>query len=205
METAKPRLQWYEFAIQVCLWPVMWLLINILIIIGWVVVPIGAAFKLYDWQIGKDGAGNPRWEAHFTPKWLWLWSNDEDGIANDTYVKFKSEFLQILYWSCWRNPVNNLRYVPYLSVKINPLHVRYWGSFGSHPGVADLYDKNDLSFWYYCWHGVYSNFRIHFKFIKWRFRFWIGWKVFPGDVHGVSEYRKKSAGFAIQFKRVAKA
>jgi len=198
----KPCLRWYELSTQIILWIPMFTLETLLMILGWIVVPIGAALKLYDWRIGKDGAGNQRMEAHFTPRWLWLWSNDEDGIANDTYVKFNSEFLQILYWSCVRNPVNNLRFVPILSVEINPLKVMYFGTFGSSAGVVDMYDKDDISFWYYCWHGLYSNLRINFKLFKWRFRFWIGWKVYPQDIKGVTDYRKDSAGFAIQLKAI---
>lgn len=204
MEKTKPSLRWYEFAIQVGAWVPFIILRIILILIGWIVVPIAAACEAYvvSFDAEKSRKGENPMVLHFTWKWLFLWDNWEDGIANETYWKAPNTFLQIIYWSCRRNPVNNLRRVPYLSLKINPLHVRYWGSFGSAAGVSDLYDKDDLSFWYYCWHGVYSNFRVHFKLFKWRFRFWIGFKIYPGDINGVTDHRKNSAGFANQLKPI---
>lgn len=171
----------------------------IMVIIGWVVIPIAALCRAY--SSSKSG-GQTVW--HFTWKWMFLWDNYEDGIANDTYVKFNSMFMRIVYWSCFRNPVNNLRIVPYLSCKIDPERVDFRGSFGGRESseVAIRTYDTKVPQWFYCWQGLYSNFYWQFNAFGKLWRLWIGWKIYPTDIYGVTEYRKLGAGFATQFKRV---
>jgi hypothetical protein len=163
-----------------------------LVMLGWLLVPIAAAFGSYN----QTDLGSNKW--HFNWPFMWLWDNDEDGIANDSYYKAPNMFLQILYWSAWRNPVNNLRYVPYLSCKINPARVWFTGS------LLNIYSYDTpIPQWFIAWQGIYGCWYWQFRPLEHLYRLWIGWKIYPTDIYGVTEYRKRGAGFAIQFKRVA--
>ena len=69
---------------------------------------------------------------HF-PAWAWLWDNEEDGTiprwyANQhlTWSLARVEF----YWTALRNPCNNLRFVPGVSLKGRPLWRREWTMLG---------------------------------------------------------------------------
>jgi hypothetical protein len=190
---------------------VFWLFRVALIGIGYIVVPIAVIFGAYSMK-PRMLAGKSVDMGYFTWKWMWLWGNDEEGIAwYDTMnisffgwfevtIKFKALPLKIIYSSCKRNPVNNLRYVPWLSVKIDPAKVRYVAK----PKFEDLklYDSDKLNFKYYAWQGIYSCYRSHFQVFGYRFRFWLGWKFYVDDVNGVFDHRKESAGFASQLKGI---
>lgn len=180
---------------------------TLFIVAGWFVVPLAAACKAYEEKMDQDGVGNPRVEYHFTWKWMFPWDNFEDGIANDTYVKYDSMFMKIVYWSAIRNPANNLRIVPYLSLDIDPAKVKWTG--GPH-GLPTSYDlKPPAKEWFIAWCGLYSGIWIQRTFLpSWVpliggfRRFWLGWKIFPSDVYGVTGHRVHGAGFATQYKRL---
>ena len=179
-------------------WILFTFLINLpLIIIGWVLVPIAALCNAYESYQGFDGVGAPRVQYRFTWPFMWVWDNYEDGIANDTYVKFDSMFMKIVYWSCLRNPVNNLRIVPYLSCKIEPKKV---GFTGSYIGIGiEKYDTK-IPNWFFTWHGLYTSFWWQFNLFGKLRRLWIGWAIYPTDIYGVTKYRERGAGFKTQFK-----
>lgn len=178
----------------------------VLMIIGWIVIPIAVLFKVYKHDILS--AVSPEM-CHFTSKLMFIWDNYEDGIcAGRQYHDFGANWKQIIYWSCIRNPVNNLRITPYLSCKINPTEVRYSGSLP----VTKIFDYDTkISQWFFAWQGIYSNFYYQFiapftiplimKRGELR-RFWIGWAIYPTDIFGVSNYRKHGAGFKSQWKAV---
>lgn len=183
-----------------------------LILLGWVLVPIAAAVGAYESYQGVDGFGVPRTQYRFTWPWMFLWDNHEDGIANDTYVKFKSMFMRIVYWTCVRNPVNNLRIVPYLSCKIDPSKVRFRGSFADSdewaldPEVFELqvrrYDTK-IPQWFLAWQGLHSNFYWQFEMFGKLWRLWIGTaKVYPTCIYNVPKYLSRGSGGVLQFKRV---
>jgi hypothetical protein len=161
------------------------------IILGLVLVPIAAACMAYH-RIYLTNV----W--HFNWRLMWLWDNYEDGIANDTYIKFNSMFMRIVYWSAIRNPSNNLRLVPYLSCQVNPLKVKFVGSLNK----ITEYDSKTPQ-WFICWQGLYSCWYYQFMLGGKLRRIWIGWKIYPTDIYGVTEYRKRGAGFATQFKVVS--
>lgn len=177
-----------------------------LCLLGWVFVPVAAFFREY----------GPRKSRFFDKKivafyWCWLdyvWGNDEDGIdAGRIYKDMGSEFRQIVYWSCFRNPVNNLRFIPILSAQIKPERVKFFGTFGDNVNYIAFEEKvrqfdTPVPQYFFAWCGVYSNFFWQFRAFKKLWRFWVGWKVMPADIYGVSNYRKPGAGFALQFKRV---
>jgi len=183
------------------------LLRTFLIVLGYIVVPIAAALELYETKSDLL-AGNIVFRQHWTWRILWLWGNDEDGISWYGDPEWPN-FVKIVYSQCWRNPANNLRYVPFLSVKIDPKRVRFIGSLGdwdykylSEDAVRN-YDRDEVTFWSFTWCGFYSNFRWQFRLGGKVWRLWQGWKICPEDIYGVPEssHRFKSAGFATQFKR----
>ena len=59
------------------------------------------------------------------PKPFWLWSNGVDGVwgPGKPHTRW-----QAFYWTALRNPVNNLRFVPGVSLIGRPLWRRTWGA-----------------------------------------------------------------------------
>lgn len=174
--------------------PVMWTAMGLITIplylLGWILVPLAAAFEAYDWEEAKSIYGEDIIRYHFTWPFMCLWDNWEDGcLAGKQYKDFKNKFLQIVYWSCVRNPVNNLRTVPYLSCKIDPSKIGFkW------------LGKKPMSF--FCWQFPYTVFYSEFNIINCRLRFWIGWKIQPSDKTRSTDfgYRSKGAGYTCQLK-----
>ncbi|MFI5397618.1 MAG: hypothetical protein ACHQ9S_18935 [Candidatus Binatia bacterium] len=63
------------------------------------------------------------------PKLFWLWDNEEDGVwcrwyraAHPSWSVARQEF----YWTAFRNPCNNLRFVWGVSANGRPLWRRTW-------------------------------------------------------------------------------
>ncbi len=200
------------------LFPISWWLFIFLIqlpaiLLGWILVPLAAACKAYESYVGFDGAGKQRLQYRFTWPFMWLWDNKIDGIADNTYSKHENMFLRIVSWSANRNPASNLRFVKYLSFKINPDKVRFIGSRSSlqdgimYPPVGSVFKDMTISYrentgehWFLCWHGCYSCFYWQGK----KKKLWIGWKIIPKDIYGLEKtsYRYESTGFALQFKDI---
>lgn len=192
-----------------------------LIILGWILIPLAVWFEAYEETspLGQEPNDISKWKWHFTWPIMWLWDNWEDGIAaGRQYKDCGSLGKQIIYWSCQRNPVNNLRITPWLSCKINPEKVKFIGNFTvDHSAFrfvpysnceldryfaeeeVRLFDTK-IPQWFFAWHGIYSNFYWQFKLKGKLRRFWIGWKIMPKDIYGVSTYRSRGSGFALQWK-----
>ncbi len=144
----------------------------------------------------------------FKSKLFWIWGNEEEGIGYYGDPEW-SLAKRILYSEIIRNPANNLRFVKYISLKIDPDKVNFIGSLGTREDdlsdeVLKSYDDDKTLFWSLTWCGLYSNIRSHFKLLGRTYRFWLGWKIYPGDMNGVPEWdhRIARAGFATQFKRI---
>lgn len=179
-------------------------------ILGWfLIVPLALLNK---YTTKKDiSIVNGREILNWKYNFMYIWSNDEDGIAGGDNYLDKPLWFRIIYWSALRNSTNNLRYVRYLSCNINPEKINYILSdikdindnLVASPQLRD-YDRDDLRFTSLVWQGIYSNYRIQFKMSGSIYRFWIGWKLYPADSLGISQadYRYKGAGFAIQFKKI---
>jgi hypothetical protein len=183
-----------------------------LVLIGWIIVPIAAicrAYKVTDFNESKPADGPI---LHFTWPFMHVWDNYEDGIANRNYRQFKTTFMQIVYWSCLRNPVNNLRTVKYLSFDIDTSKVNFIGSFSSlekghrFPVSQEVFHILTMKYftnvpqWFFCWHGLYSCFYWQGKSRE----FLVGWKVYPKDIFGINSYRRNGTGFGLQFKKIKK-
>ncbi len=174
-------------------WVLMTALYVVLILVGWVVVPLVVLCAAYATTDGKS--------FHFTWPLMWLWDNYEDGIAaGRQYKDCGALWKQIIYWSCIRNPVNNLRIAKYLSCKIDPKKIGYKGGPHNHPLRFDK--KPPSEEWFFAWQGIYTCLWWQFGFRGKIRRLWLGWKLYPEDIYGLSEnsYRKHGAGFALQFK-----
>lgn len=167
-----------------------------LILLGWILIPPMAYFKVYytrkSWCYDYDILA---WKWNW---FNWVYGNEEDSILNgEQYSAQDSDFKQIVYWSANRNPVNNLRIVPYLTCIVDPIRVKYIGNLDD----VLLYDTK-IPQWFFCWQGLYSDFYWQFNFRGHLYRAWIGWKLYPTDIYGVTEYRKYGTGFALQFNKV---
>lgn len=194
-------------------WLLMVSLRLILICLGWVVVPIAVMCRAHQTFVTTSIYGEQVEKTHFTWRLMWLWDNNEDGCgAGRQYRDMGSLGWQIIYWSCLRNPVNNLRFVPILSCDISPNRVRFIGYFGewlgetysavlhAPPSVRE-YDTK-VPQWFICWHGFYMCWYWQFVWRGQLRRLWLGWKIKPTDIYGVTTYRVDGAGFTSQFKVV---
>lgn len=176
-----------------------------LFLVGWLVVPVAVLFGAYEM---RDSRIYPERQVRaFTWPIMWLWGNEEEGIG--FYGESPSVNVRIIYSECLRNPVNNLRYVPLLALKIEPKKVRFVGSLGGNKDVLPTdvvksYDLDATDFWSLTWHGLHSNIRWQGKIGNTRYRFWLGWKIYPEDIYGIPEWSHRSAtvGFATQFRRL---
>lgn len=124
---------------------------------------------------------------------MWPWGNEEDGVDGldgnppkgwREWADGKDKRDIVVKWSSWRNPQNNLRYVPVLSPKYAPTRMKAftWGTGN-----------------FFVYQFPYSSLRLRFG----ELRFWIGWKFKPEDVNGIpaDDTRLPRADFTIQFKR----
>ena len=136
------------------------------------------------------------------PRWAELWGNWEDGVVGPQWWKQqhpdRPDWWLAFVWSAWRNPTNNLRFVPVLTVKIDPARIRYRGN--SDDPARNGLDRKSIE-WSYTWHGVYSG-------LAWRWQITashhasvrIGWKLLPKDRNGVAaeDYRSIRCPFGLQ-------
>jgi hypothetical protein len=190
-----------------------------LLLAGWIIVPVAALCKAYEKTDDNLSKPNDGPIYHFTWSFMSLWDNYEDGIANQNYVKFKSQFMRIVYWSCVRNPVNGLRISPTFSCKIVPEKVRFIGSITNktwygkaYPATPSIdWEKATRTYdtkipqWFFCWQTIWhSNFYWQFRAMGKLWRFWIGnAKIYPTDIYGGPYgYRELGSGPVAQFKRV---
>jgi hypothetical protein len=191
-------------------WVLFSLFRSVMILIGWILVPVAVWAGAY---YNRPSRYYQKEILSFKWAFMFPWGNEEDGIASgDWYYDAGSVDKQIIYWSCIRNPANNLRFVPLISCDIMPINVRFTGSFGEWLGPSwsvsmppstevRLYDTK-VPQWFLAWHGIYSCWYWQFMFRGELRRLWVGWKIYPTDVYGVTEYRRHGAGFATQFKVV---
>lgn len=170
-----------------------------LALLGLILVPILAAARQY------EDAYSPKFHRtvlQWKPRWAFLWGNLEDGIDGlrggdiaQTWWYEKtagaSDWWRIVRWAAVRNPVGNIRFVPYLHPTIQPRRIRFIGD-------AQEPQRGEAG-WFYIWHGIYSGLRIQTR----ERRFWLGWKLRPQDRNGVStdDPRFHGCDFAIQLKR----
>ena len=184
------------------------------LILGFFLVPVGLPF-LKEEESVSDGR-----KIYNLPKWLWLWGNDADGANGDKrlwwdkncdalaffglfpWLRSKGinaptltsgHWLAQYWWLAFRNPANNLRYVPYISCQPINTVVRYFGQ-------EKVKDKLGMEGWQlvfaidrkypFAWCGLY--WVIKFPNSNHGLRIRLGYKVEPDD-----RYKDQSIGFAI--------
>jgi hypothetical protein len=183
---------------------------TITIILGWVLIPPMAVLYKYTTK-EQISIINGRVVINWRYKFMWPWSNEEDGVlAGEEFIGYPNA-IRIIYWSAFRNPSNNLRFIKALSCLIDPNKVKWIGNtpktlcgFNLLMWSPYAYDSDEYRFVCFTWCGIYSNLRIQFKMRSKIWRFWIGWKIYPHDKYGIPEnnYRYYGAGFATQLKRI---
>lgn len=182
----------------------------VVILLGWLVIPPMALFHKYTTQT-ETSIINGRTILNFKYKWMFPWNNNEDGVLAGEELIGYPDTIRIIYWTAWRNPANNLRFIKHLSVKINPEKVKFIGTkyVKDIDGVKKIallrdYDKDKYRFFCLTWQGMYYNIRFQWKMFGKIWRFWVGWKLYPHDKLGLPnwDYRRYGAGFATQFKRI---
>jgi hypothetical protein len=144
---------------------------TLMIAIGWIVVPPMAALHKYTTKT-EISIINGREILNWKYKFMYLFGNDEDGLIGASEFKDKSIFVRIVYWCCRRNPANNMRFIPFISVKPNPSQIKF-KLFGN---ILDFYsnkieldaryqtlDEDIYRFITLTWQGIYSNLRCQFK------------------------------------------
>lgn len=124
-------------------------------------------------------------------RWAWLWGNEEDGVIGAQFWKDRnptwSDSKLAFRWSGIRNNVNNLRYVPGLSLRVNPSKIKFLD-----------YGKFTLTT-----HGFYSNLSYTGLKTWWQ----IGWKVhkedasLPGTELPKTDMRYPGCGFGLRLIR----
>lgn len=180
-----------------------WILFEILIdiplmLLGWILIPIMAGLKRYE---VRQSQVNTNMIFAWKDSFMWVWGNEEDGILGgaEYFDPDISEWRHIVLWCANRNPTNNLRYVPGLSLMINKERVGYIGNMSD----IKLYDT-PIPQWFFAWQGFYTGFWWQFVLFGKLKRFWIGFKIYPTDtlLQTSLGYRLHGAGFALQFKSV---
>ena len=96
----------------------------VLTLVGVPLCAVLAYGKFYTSSVNRD--------THNFPKWAWLWDNEEDGVCPAWYAHDHTWSLSrsVFVWSAFRNPCNNLRFVPGVSLKGRPLWRREWTMLG---------------------------------------------------------------------------
>lgn len=181
-----------SFLLSLPIWAAMVVLDATLGLLGLFIVA-GLAYT-QSWRARESKAyPDKRIVKAWTPAWAWLWGNEEDGVTGALWFRQreigKSAAHIAFLWSALRNSTNNLRFVPVLSLIVNPTKVRF---------VAWSNGEN-----WYAWQGLYSNLRLQIG----KYRFWLGWKIKPTDSDldqrlPADDYRYPGCGFGLQLKKV---
>ena len=104
------------------IWLVLTIINTIMIIIGFVLIPISLLFNCY--KIRKSKFFDKHIMAWTLP-FMYPWGNEEDGILSGEEYKDKSDKFRIFYWTAIRNPVNNLRFLPLFSFKKDTSNLKF--------------------------------------------------------------------------------
>ncbi len=138
-------------------------------------------------------------------RWLmWIWSNSEDGVTGAQWYRELhadwSESKQALMWSAFRNPTNNMRFIPIVNPRLRASRIRYRGEYDPETAAKQT-GRVAYSF---AWQGIYAGLYVIVPIRGRLYRFWWGWKIRPRDTAGIAitDYRYPRCGFATQLKRV---
>jgi len=139
-----------------------------------------AASKWAPTEITKSRLWDRYILAYRNPILNWWVGNYEDGIVPDPSTTAFRWFV--------RNPVTNLRFVPLLSTRPDPIRLQFVGSDEIKPTGTPCH--------FLAWQGAYVGYR--YQNASWGV--WLGWKLNPRDKRFVSynDYRRFGIGTATQ-------
>lgn len=194
------------------IWILIFILRLVVILLGFVFIPIAVAFKAYS---KRKSPINDKEIVLYTSRVMQAWSNLEDGELAGEEFKDKPDWFRILYWSAYRNPASGLRWMPFFSCKIKPEELKFIIKQQGWPVITERSDatfnvlddaeegKTIKSFYYLCWQSwFYSNIRFEFCLFGSYRRLWIGHKLYPSAKFVIPEYQAHGAGYGTQFKKV---
>ena len=179
------------------MWPVRlaWWVVNMAVgvalsLLGVVVVGYLAVAHAWEQQANprSQETGALLWQ--FRPRWAWLWSNDELGIA---YPGRPLTAWNVFVWTAWRNRVSNLRFVRPWYCRVDVTRLR---SAGTLP--RDPYHTLGPG-WAIVWQGVYAGVWIR----GWTRQFRIGFTLIPADADALNpnDLRQMYAPFSFEPKQ----
>lgn len=193
---------WQSLLCSFITWPLLIVLSLVIYISGLFLIPLALIFKAYEDKFTIFG--------YFRTCFSWPimvpYQNFEDGIAGPTYYEMeKAYWKRVVMWSIFRNPVNGMRWLPYLSCKIRQDKIRYVGTLGlDAANKGSSYELKQPSF-VYVWCGPYSGFWWHFMvpFLGRLVRLQLGHKLYANDAYtSTYGYRQHGTAFAAAAKLV---
>ena len=176
-------MKWFRFVACSLLWPVLYAFSAVLVIAGWVIVPVLA------WRRAWDPVA-PRWE----PRWARLWGEDESGIfgpqssnsANNQRwcerAKNWSLAHRAISWCAIRNPVANERFTR-LGIYLDRAKME-WAGNSENPWES--WKRERRRWWCIARQGWRAGVWIVLK-SGMTLRF--GSPVYPGYVREIDRYR----------------
>ena len=115
MITYISKISWKDKAHFACQFTILFAIRAVVMLLGFIVVPVALLFRKENVlkSMVIDSAKRPFIEL---PKWAWLWSNDEEGMASfyapwwEAHDGKADTYWAMLKWGCIRNPANNMRF-----------------------------------------------------------------------------------------------
>lgn len=195
-------------------WAFFFVIESVLIVLGWFVVPVALVFsrespsgRVLTWS---------GWGLIRLPWWAWPWDNKRDGAMGDIrgdywildypdWINFLPKavigYFKMYWWLAFRNPVNNLRFIPLFGCNTAKMHIRYIGDYfvATKPGGEG-------------WQFVYANrwlYYFGFFLVKriwrsYRLEIRLGFKVEPrhndDDYHTDLEKSWKGTTFRLRIR-----
>lgn len=211
-----------------------WLVKLPLAIVGLFVVPVGLLFvqkgrpnkfgetsQCHKGKYIEKGASG-HWDYWSLPGWLWLWSNDEDGLLGEPSGKHSARvggkersFWGMYQWAAIRNPVNNLRYTRLMSCRVEDCDIEWKGVGDSYNAEgALLLNDNDplLEGWYFVRATHRETGRKYYNYRRVKrlksgkiLHIRCGFKVKPVHVGAVFDEDDKDKGFTYRITPWAEA
>lgn len=137
--------------------------------------------------------------------WLtWVVGNEEDGVTGAQWYRDLHadwpEWKRALMWSAFRNPTNNMRFIPVINPRLRASRIHYLGAYDTE---AQAKSTGRIA-WSFTWQGLYSGLYVIIPIGRKFVRFWWGTKLRPRDTAGIAitDYRYPRCGFATQLKAV---
>ena len=194
----------WRLAYSIPLWLTYCAVTGPLWIVGALIIPPLACARA--WEL------RPSWAyADKRPVMCWrvrlidrVWGNAEDGVTGAVWYRDLhadwSETRCAIMWSAFRNPTNNMRFIPVINPRLRASRVHYRGAYDTE---AIAKSTGRLA-WSYTWQGLYSSLYVIVPLRGRLYRLWWGWKIRPRDTAGIAitDYRYPRCGFATQLKRV---